>query len=107
MYAGSIVFDGHMDTPLRMLDDGVDLGVRREAGHADLPRLAEGGVDAVFLAAWIDPALADGRARAAPDPAPIVRGRRSRAAPASRRTPGDHRPRDAATMPPTTGPPLP
>ncbi|HEY7470781.1 MAG TPA: membrane dipeptidase [Gemmatimonadota bacterium] len=64
MYGGSIVFDGHMDTPLRMVDDGVDLGVRRDAGHADLPRLAEGGVDAVFLAAWVDPALADGRARA-------------------------------------------
>jgi membrane dipeptidase len=64
MYGGAIVFDGHMDTPLRMVDDGVDLGARRDAGHADLPRLAEGGVDAAFLAAWIDPALADGRARA-------------------------------------------
>src|SRR5687768_13297656 len=53
-----------MDTPLRMVDDGVDLGARREAGHADLPRLAEGGVDAVFLAAWIDPSFADGRALA-------------------------------------------
>ena len=64
MYGPAIVVDGHMDTPLRMVDDGVDLGERREAGHADLPRLAEGGVDAVFLAAWIDPAYADGRARA-------------------------------------------
>ena len=64
MYGPAIVFDGHMDTPLRMVDDGVDLAARREAGHADLPRLAEGGVDAVFLAAWIDPAFGDGRARA-------------------------------------------
>lgn len=64
MYGESLVFDGHMDTPLRMVDDGVDLGVRRESGHVDLPRLAEGGVDAVFLAAWVDPTLADGRARA-------------------------------------------
>lgn len=64
MYGDAIVFDGHMDTPLRMVDDGVDLAARREAGHADLPRLAEGGVDAAFLAAWIDPALSDGRARA-------------------------------------------
>lgn len=64
MYGSALVFDGHMDTPLRMVDDGVDLGVRREAGHTDLPRLAQGGVDAVFLAAWIDPAFADGRARA-------------------------------------------
>lgn len=59
-----IVFDGHMDTPLRLVDDGVDFGARRTEGHADLPRLAAGGVDAVFLAAWVDPALADGRARA-------------------------------------------
>jgi len=64
MRAGALVVDGHMDTPLRIVDDGVDLGVRREAGHADLPRLVEGGVDAVFLAAWVDPALADGRAAA-------------------------------------------
>lgn len=64
MNAGAIVVDGHMDTPLRIVDDGVDFGVRRDGGHADLPRLAEGGVDAVFLAAWVDPALADGRARA-------------------------------------------
>jgi len=64
MRGGSLVFDGHMDTPLRMVDDGVDLGVRRGEGHADLPRLAAGGIDAVFLAAWVDPALADGRARA-------------------------------------------
>ena len=63
MRGGSLVFDGHMDTPLRMVDDGVDLGVRRGEGHADLPRLAAGGIDAVFLAAWVDPALADGRAR--------------------------------------------
>jgi membrane dipeptidase len=63
MNAGALVVDGHMDTPLRMVDDGVDLGTRRDGGHADLPRLAEGGVDAAFLAAWIDPALADGRAR--------------------------------------------
>ena len=38
MHGGSIVVDGHMDTALRMLDDGADLGACREAGHADLPR---------------------------------------------------------------------
>lgn len=64
MNAGALVVDGHMDTPLRIVDEGVDFGVRRDGGHADLHRLAEGGVDAVFLAAWVDPALADGRARA-------------------------------------------
>jgi len=61
---GALVIDGHMDTPLRLVDEGRDLG-NRLPGHADLPRMREGGLDAVFLAAWIDPALADrGLARA-------------------------------------------
>lgn len=49
-----------MDTPLRIVDQGVDIGVRLPDGHADLVRLREGGVDAVFLAAWIDPAIPAG-----------------------------------------------
>lgn len=55
MYRGHLVFDGHMDTPLRLVDEGLDLGVRHADGHADLPRMREGGLDAVFLAAWVDP----------------------------------------------------
>lgn len=62
MLHGSLVVDGHMDTPLKVLDDGVDPGVRDDRVHADLPRMAEGGLDAVFLAAWIDPAFAPDRA---------------------------------------------
>lgn len=54
---GALVVDGHMDTPLKLVDDGADLG-ERLPGHADLPRMREGGLDAVFLAAWIDPAFA-------------------------------------------------
>ncbi len=57
---GALVVDGHMDTPLRLVDEGRDLGDRLP-GHADLPRMREGGLDAVFLAAWVDPALAPGR----------------------------------------------
>ncbi|MBW3660567.1 MAG: dipeptidase [Gemmatimonadetes bacterium] len=55
-----LVVDGHMDTPLRILDDGVDIGERNRRVHADLPRMREGGLDAVFLAAWVDPAYAPG-----------------------------------------------
>jgi membrane dipeptidase len=51
-----------MDTPLRLVDEGLDLGARLEGGHADLPRMREGGLDAVFLAAWIDPLYAPDRA---------------------------------------------
>ena len=61
MYGGALLLDGHMDTPLRMVDERVDIGARLEDGHADLVRLKEGGVDAVFMAAWIDPAIPAGR----------------------------------------------
>lgn len=50
-----------MDTPLRLVDEGVDIGSRLADGHADLTRLEEGGVDAVFMAAWIDPAIPPGK----------------------------------------------
>lgn len=61
MYGGALLVDGHMDTPLRLVDEGIDIGARLPDGHADLVRLKEGGVDAVFMAAWIDPAIPAGR----------------------------------------------
>jgi membrane dipeptidase len=60
---GALVVDGHMDTPLRLVGEGTDLGDRLP-GHADLPRMRESGLDAVFMAAWIDPEYAPGRALA-------------------------------------------
>jgi len=60
VYGGALLVDGHMDTPLRMVDEGVDVGARLGDGHADLERLRQGGVDAVFMAAWIDPAIPAG-----------------------------------------------
>lgn len=64
MYKDHLVFDGHMDTPLRLVDQGMDLGVRQPDCHADLPRMREGGLDAVFMAAWVDPAYLPDRALA-------------------------------------------
>lgn len=64
MYDGALVVDGHMDTPLRLLDRGVDFLARGIDGHVDLPRLRAGGVDAVFFAAFVDPVFAPDRARA-------------------------------------------
>ncbi|MFC1714352.1 dipeptidase [Candidatus Poribacteria bacterium] len=54
--AGSIhreitVCDTHCDTVERVLS-GVDLGVRSDKGHIDIPRLIEGGVDAQVFACW-------------------------------------------------------
>lgn len=61
MYDGALVIDGHMDTPLRLVDENVDIGARLQDGHADLVRLKEGGVDAIFMAAWIDPQIPEGQ----------------------------------------------
>lgn len=62
MRGGALVVDGHVDTPLAMLDDGVDIGVPGEATHVDLPRMRSAGLDAAFFAAWVDPAFAPDRA---------------------------------------------
>lgn len=62
MRDGRLVVDGHADTPLRVVVDDVDVGARSSAVHLDLPRMVEAGLDAVFLAAWIDPAYAPDRA---------------------------------------------
>lgn len=51
---GAIVVDGHVDTPLRIAEGAV-FGQRQPGMHVDLPRMREGGVDAVFMAAWVDP----------------------------------------------------
>ena len=49
----SLVFDTHADTPQRMLFDQFDLGKRDPEGCADIPRLREGGVGAIFFALWV------------------------------------------------------
>jgi len=60
IYDDAIVIDGHNDVVTKVLDDGYDLDVRhaagfgKETGQTDLPRLAESGITAQFLAAWVD-----------------------------------------------------
>lgn len=49
----TIGVDAHMDTLQRTLLDGVDLGIRQPRGHADLPRLRQGGVNVPFFALWV------------------------------------------------------
>ncbi len=62
MYRDALVLDGHIDTPLRIADDRIDFGARGSSNHVDLPRMVDGGLDAVFMAAWVDPALGPDRA---------------------------------------------
>ncbi len=48
-----IGIDSHIDTIQRELILHEDLGQRANHGHADLPRLREGGVRAPFFALWV------------------------------------------------------
>jgi membrane dipeptidase len=53
-----LTVDTHCDTPSRMLRRGWDIGERHEpgqrrSGKIDLPRMAEGGLDAEFFAVYV------------------------------------------------------
>lgn len=52
-----LTIDTHTDTPLRLFRDDFDLGVRHDPretnSKADLPRMIEGGLDAVFFAVFV------------------------------------------------------
>ena len=51
----AIVIDTHADTTQRLLDEKLDLGRRAPDGHLDLPRMREGGLDAVFFSIFVRP----------------------------------------------------
>jgi membrane dipeptidase len=48
-----LTVDTHCDTPLDIMRSGFDLGEKHDKGCVDFPRMAEGGLDAEFLAAYI------------------------------------------------------
>lgn len=52
-----LTVDTHADTPLRMIEPGFDMAVRhdpKETGSkVDYPRMKEGGLDAIFFAAFV------------------------------------------------------
>jgi membrane dipeptidase len=53
-----LTVDTHCDTPLRIVQTGIDIGERHEPGRlrtqkVDLPRMVEGGLDAVFFAVFV------------------------------------------------------
>lgn len=53
LHRRALVIDTHSDLPMRMLDEGLEIGERRTAGHQDLPRMAEGGLDVEFVALFV------------------------------------------------------
>jgi membrane dipeptidase len=55
-----LVLDGHTDLPTRLWEEPADLASRLDDRHIDLPRLREGGVDALVLALYVPAALDPG-----------------------------------------------
>ncbi len=53
LQAHSIVIDTHDDTTQRLLDPAFDFGVRHSDGSVDIPRMREGGLNAIFFSIWI------------------------------------------------------
>lgn len=50
----SIVLDTHDDTTQRLFSKDFDLGRHNPDGHVDIPRMREGGMNAIFFSIWID-----------------------------------------------------
>jgi membrane dipeptidase len=53
LHFSSIVVDTHDDTTQRFLDGKFDIAERHADGSIDLPRMREGGLDAIFFSIWI------------------------------------------------------
>lgn len=54
LHRNSLVIDTHVDTATHLLWRSPDFSQRLDEGHIDIPRLKDGGVDAVMFAVWID-----------------------------------------------------
>ena len=61
LHRESLVIDGHTDVPTRLWEEPADLSRRLTDRHVDLPRLREGGVDALVFALYVPAALEPGR----------------------------------------------
>ena len=62
IHYNAIILDGHIDTPLLMVDKGYRFGTRHRSheGHVDLPRMFDGGLDAAFFAIYVAPFYGEG-----------------------------------------------
>jgi membrane dipeptidase len=50
----AIVVDSHDDTTQRLIfDKTFNLGTRNKNGNIDIPRMREGGLDALFFSIWV------------------------------------------------------
>jgi len=53
LHSSSIVIDTHDDTTQRLLDPAFDIGARHADGNIDVPRMREGGLNAIFFSIWL------------------------------------------------------
>ena len=63
VHQSALIVDGHMDTPLRLLDEEFDLGSDTPVaeGHVDLGKARAGNLGGVFFSIWVDPKAHAGR----------------------------------------------
>lgn len=54
LHFSSIVLDTHDDTTQRFFSKDYDIAKRNPTGHVDIPRMREGGMNAIFFSIWID-----------------------------------------------------
>jgi membrane dipeptidase len=54
LHFSSLVLDTHDDTTQRFFSKIYELGKRNPDGHVDIPRMREGGMNAIFFSIWID-----------------------------------------------------
>src|SRR6516164_8149522 len=54
LHERAIVIDSHDDTTQRLLfDKTFDIAARHANGNIDIPRMREGGLDALFFSIWV------------------------------------------------------
>src|SRR5579863_4983797 len=54
LHFSSIVLDTHDDTTQRFFSKDFDIAKSNPDGHVDIPRMREGGMNALFFSIWID-----------------------------------------------------
>src|SRR5258707_14870497 len=54
LHFSSIVLDTHDDTTQRFFSKDFDIAKRNADGSIDIPRMREGGMNAIFFSIWID-----------------------------------------------------
>src|SRR5258708_964447 len=54
LHFSSIVLDTHDDTTQRFFSKNFDIAKRNADGSVDIPRMREGGMNAIFFSIWID-----------------------------------------------------